>query len=233
MNRLRSKLSWWRRRLFGSYRITDPRSLAESAPYTFFLPSENEVLALRRGDLAKLIFQSVPASTDYAAERMWVVITLADGDHLIGQLDNAPIDMPQLRPGSEIRFRRGDVIDLRWGADRPVRPPSAPARRHYEERCLVDSCVLRDGLAVHYLYREAGLPHDEGESPDSGWRIRGDFRAEADDAAIDARRTEWTTIGHVLNADDSWVSLVDAPVGSAYVRNWQSNRFEPESAAAD
>ncbi|PVX30136.1 immunity protein Imm33 domain-containing protein [Sphingomonas pokkalii] len=233
MNTLRSKLSWWQRRLFGSYRITDPRPIAEAAPYTFFLPNENEVLALMPGDLVKLIFQSVPASAEFAAERMWVKITHVDGEKLTGRLDNAPLDMPQLRPGSVIRCRRGDVIDLRWGNAHVVRPPSAPVRRLYDDRCLVDSCVLRDGLAVHYLYREAGLPNEQGEPADSGWRIRGDFRGVADENAIDARATEWTSIGSVLNADDSWIDLVDAPIGSAYVRNWRNNRFEPESAAAD
>lgn len=232
MSTIRDMLYRWRRRLFGSYAIVDPRPMAEATPYTFFLPSENEVLALRAGDLAKLIFQSTPPSRDYAAERMWVEITRTEGEKLWGRLDNVPLDMPQLRPGREIAFRRGDVIDLRWGENRPVRPPSAPARRHYEARCLVDSCVLEQGAAVHYLYRELPLPPGVGDEPDSGWRIRGDYRG-LEDEAIGARAIECVSLGRVLNIDDSWAHLIDAPTGSAYVRNWENDTFEPESAAAD
>lgn len=232
MSTIRDMLHRWRRSLFGSYMIVDPRPIAEGAPYTFFLPSENEVLALRAGDLVKLVFQSVPPSREYAAERMWVAITSVEGDRLRGKLDNQPLDMPQLRPGREIVFRRGDVIDLRWGADHAIRPPSAPERRHYDDRCLVDSCVLQDRMAVHYLYRETPLPPAAGDPPDSGWRIRGDYRG-LEDGVIGARAIECVALGSVLNVDDSWLHLIDAPVGSAYVRNWESDRFEPESAAAD
>lgn len=232
MTTIRDMLSRWRRRLFGSYTIVDPRPLAEGAPYTFFLPSENEILALRPGDLAKLVFQSVPASRAYAAERMWVAITRVEGERLWGRLDNQPFDMPQLRPGREIAFRRGDVIDLRWGENHPVRPPSGPARRHFDEHCLVDSCVIENLAAVHYLYRETPLPPIAGDQPDSGWRIRGDYRGQKEDA-VGARSIECVPIGKVLNIDDSWLHLIDAPIGSAFVRNWESDRFEPESASAD
>lgn len=232
MTSLRALLSRWHRRWFGRHRITDPRPLAEAAPYTFFLPSENEALALRPGDLVKLIFESVPPSPDYAAERMWVMVTRAEGDRLWGRLDNEPLDMPQLRAGREIAFRRGDVIDLRWGDRRQVRPPSAPARRHFDANCLVDSCVLRQKMPVHYIYREPPQPDYAGDGTDSGWRIRGDYRGMPD-AAIGARAIECVSLGEVLNVDDSWVHLVDSAIGSAFVRNWENDRFEPESAAAN
>lgn len=232
MSTIRDMLYRWRRRLFGSYTIANPRPIAEDEPYTFFLPSENEVLALRPGDLVKLIFQSTPPSPEYAAERMWVRVVRVEGDRLWGALDNEPIDMPQLRAGREVAFRRGDVIDLRWGENHPVRPPSAPARRHYEARCLVDSCVLADRAAVHYLYRELPLPPVVGDEPDSGWRIRGDYRG-MEDEVIGARAVECVSLGVVLNIDDSWVHLIDMPTGSAFVRNWDTDTFEPESAAAD
>lgn len=156
MSTIRDMLYRWRRRLFGSTMIADPRPLAEAAPYTFFLPSENEVLALRPGDLVKLIFQSDPPSREYAAERMWVRVTRIEGEQLWGRLDNAPLDMPQLRPGREIRFRRGDVIDLRWGRTircaRPRRPPggtmrravsSTPACSRNARRCIISIANCR------------------------------------------------------------------------------------------
>jgi hypothetical protein len=227
----RTLLSRWWRRWTGRYAIDDPRPIADAAPYTFFLPSENELLALGPGDLAKLIVRSVPASPDYAAERMWVSIVRAQGDRLWGRLDNTPFDMPQLRPGAMIAFYRGDVIDLRWGVSRSIRPPSAPRRREFWSRCLVDTCVLEDQVPVHYVYREPPTLGDEAGEVDSGWRIRGDYRG-IDDEAVDAREIDYVAVGKVLNVDDSWLHLIDAPVGSAFIRNWENGRFEPESAAA-
>ncbi|MHA6719420.1 immunity protein Imm33 domain-containing protein [Sphingomonas sp. RS6] len=231
MSRLGAILSRWRRRWLGRYAIEDPRPIADSAPYTFFLPSENEVLALAPGDLAKLIVRSVPPSSEYAAERMWVTIERAQGDRLWGLLDSTPYDIPQLRRGARIAFRRDDVIDLRWGEDRGVRPPSSPRRREFWSRCLVDACVLEDRVPVHYVYREPPTLSEEGGESDSGWRIRGDYRG-VDDQAVDAREIDYVALGKVLNVDDSWIHLIDEPVGSAFVRNWESGRFEPESAAA-
>lgn len=226
-----ARISYWRRRLFGRHGIADPRPITEAAPYTFFLPSENEVLALAPGDRAKLIFHSIPPSPHHAAERMWVRITRAKGERLWGRLESQPQAMPQLRPGVRIGFRRGDVIDLCWAEPRAVRPPSAPHRRAYWSRCLVDACVL-EGTPVHYLYRESPDFALADEYLDSGWRIRGDYRG-IDTAEIDARAICRVALGAVLNVDDGWLHLIDAPIGAAFVRNWQSGRFEPEAAAAD
>ena len=73
-----------RRRRFSRYEIDDPRPIAAGAPYTYYLPSENELLALMPGDLVKLLFRSIPRGPKFAVERMWVIITAADGDVLQG-----------------------------------------------------------------------------------------------------------------------------------------------------
>jgi hypothetical protein len=36
------------------YVLFDPRPIAAEAPYTFFLPSETEIVAIARGDMVKL-----------------------------------------------------------------------------------------------------------------------------------------------------------------------------------
>jgi hypothetical protein len=78
----------WRRRLFGRYSIDDPRPIAEGAPYTFFLPSENELLALSPGDHVKLLFRGNPGGKSFDVERMWVSLTDVNGNSLTGRLDN-------------------------------------------------------------------------------------------------------------------------------------------------
>lgn len=88
-------LTLWRR-MFGRYTIDDSRPIAQEAHYSFFLPTENQLLALQPRDLAKLIFRSHPAGWEWGVERMWVTITATDGDTMTGTLENIPADVPQL-----------------------------------------------------------------------------------------------------------------------------------------
>jgi hypothetical protein len=93
---------------------------------------------------------------------------------------------------------------------------------------MVDSCVLDEGLGVHFLYREEPDFGEEGDKyPDSGWRIRGDYRGVSD-ADIEARGGAYAALAAVLNVDDSWLHLIDAPIGSAFIRDWDSGEFVPE-----
>jgi hypothetical protein len=211
--------------MFGRYEVLDPRPVAETAPYTYFLPSENELLALEPGDQVKIIIRSIPRSLDWDAERMWLTIIKAHGEELIGELDNIPSDIPQLRQGVFIPFKRSDVIDLIWNTERLTSPPSSPERREYWDRCLVDSCLVEENLPVHFLYREEPESAQTDDLyPDSGWRIRADYR-ELTDEEIDAREIQYVALGVPLNRDDSWLHLIDEPVGAAYIRDWNTGEF--------
>lgn len=222
--------SWLRgrlRRWLGSYRVEDPRPIAAGAPYTFFLPSENELLAIEPGDLVKLTIQSIPAGDEWDAERMWVEVLRINGDVLIGKLANDPVDMPQLRPGSPIKFHRSYVIDIDWSAERSCAPPPAPPHRGYWERCLVDACILRGECSVDYIYREEpDMTHEGDRFPDSGWRVRASEEATLADQERD-NAVQYVAVGAALNRDDSWLSWVDAPIGSAFIRNLETGDFEP------
>ncbi|WP_423603110.1 immunity protein Imm33 domain-containing protein [Sphingomonas sp. MS122] len=62
--------------------------------------------------------------------------------------------------------------------------------------------------------------------PDSGWRIRGDYR-NISDTEVDEREAAYVALGAVLNRDDSWIRLIDEPVGARFIRNWETDAFEP------
>ncbi|WP_315763553.1 immunity protein Imm33 domain-containing protein [Sphingomonas sp. Y38-1Y] len=195
------------------YTLADPRPIAESAPYTYFLPNDAQIAAVGVGDHVKLVFDYDGPVEDFDAERMWVTVSAVTGSTLTGTLANHPGEPnAPVKYGDVVTFDRALLIDIDW-AD-PERAPSRTPRRGYWDRCLVDHCVLT-GEPVDYLYREEPDMTQEGDRyPDSGWRIR------ASAAAIEANENgpEYIALGKVLNQDDSWLPLIDAPVGSAFRR---------------
>ncbi len=158
---------------------------------------------------------------------MWVLVQLMEEDHLVGVLDNEPFDMQGLARGARVRFERFHIISVEFGSEEKENQILSPSRRGYWERCLVDRCVLDDGVKVGFLYREEPEPMDAKDKyPDSGWRIRGDGRGWSDDE-LDTREVVFVALGAVLNRDDSWLSLIDEPVGSVFVRDFETDDFHP------
>ena len=206
------------------YRLVDPRPIAAEAPYTFFLPTQAELDALAEGDLVKLIFEPLSPGPKWSAERMWVIVTGTGGASLTGKLDNQPHEV-DVELGDIVRFERHHAIAVDFGereVDLPVR-----RRRGYWSRCFVDGCVLDGSEPVECLYRIEPEARQKGdEYPDSGWRIRGRQGAASDDEMAE-RDAAYVALGAVLNRDDSWLELIDAPVGSAYMRDFDAGRYDP------
>jgi hypothetical protein len=223
-------MGFWKRlldlhsRWFGSWSLDDPRPIAASAPYTFYLPSQRLLDAVRPGDLVQAIFRPAPQNRDYGAERMWVTVVERKGGVVVGYLENQPFDMPQIAPGTSVTMPLAFAIDVQWadGHNGPVEPP-AP---EYWERCMVDDCVAEGRSYVDYLYREEpDLTHDGDEFPDSGWRLRGTSAAIAADEK-NALNPKYIAIGAVLNQDDRWIHLINEPAGTAFQWNDALGEFE-------
>jgi hypothetical protein len=206
-----------------SWRIVSGEERRAEAPYTFFLPRPEQLASLRVGDMVKLLFEYDGEVEQYGGERMWVGIDRIDDRGFEGRLLSDPCET-HLSKGEPIPFRREDILDYRYGDERPE--PAVPPRREYWERCLVDNCVIYDDVPVEYIYRERPETGDPNkEYPDSGWRIRGRQGGASDDD-MDDRKASSVAVGAVLNRDDSWLSLIDEPVGSAFLRNFDTNRYE-------
>lgn len=210
-----------------SFTVVDPRPIASDARYTFFLPSEIEIAAIVVGDLVKLMFEYPHQTETWAAERMWVEVKSIDNGALIGSLENVP-DEPTspLQKGDLVSFKSSDILAISWA--NPASAPQPPEYREYWDRCLVDECVLEGEEPVEFIYREEPDMAQEGDKyPDSGWRVRGRM-GNATDEEADARKLQYVAIGVVLNRDDSWLHLVDSPIGSAFMRNFETGIYEVE-----
>ncbi|CAN5176588.1 hypothetical protein BH09PSE3_BH09PSE3_22350 [soil metagenome] len=210
-----------------TYTLLDPRPVAANASYTFFLPSSAEIGAVSEGDLVKLTFEYTHKVEEWPVERMWVTVKESCDETLLGVLENQPFEPAStLAAGSTIQFQRHHIISIQW-----AQPETAPQPNEYREfwdRCLVDECVVEGLAPVEYIYREVPDPQEDGDKyPDSGWRIRGRM-GDASDEEIEARKVQYVAVGAVLNQDDSWLSLIDAPAGSRFMRDFGTNTYNAE-----
>ena len=218
------------RKNFGSFELEDPRELASASPYTYYLPPPDHKNTVRAGDLVKVIIRSKPDSREYDAERMWVKVVSRDDAQIVSVLDNDPFDIPQLNAGDNIILTDNYIVDIIYD-DKESRPEldtlSKPTQKQYWDRCLVDDCVLDGSVRIGYLYREKpDMTKDGDQYIDSGWRIRGDVSQMSAEQYEDTKFS-YIALGKVLNVDDSWLMLIDSPIGTAFSVNESSGKLEP------
>jgi len=202
--------------------LEDARELAETAPYTFYVPSPEVIAMLQPGDEVKLIFrydEEYPEDEeeDVAVEQMWVRITEIDGDDFRGELNNDPIVIPDLQAGDEIEFASYHIIDTQL--DDPV----LNIVQQYAALCFVTGRVLYDEQPVGVLYRENPEEADEEMPEFSGWNIMaGD---EDDDYLEDPDNWHYVALGSVLNIDDRFIDVLDAPFDSEFEYDPEQGTF--------
>lgn len=211
--------------------LIDPRPIQRENPYTFFVPGNEELAEVAPGLLVKLIFTAVPASQKHGAERMWVLVKTRNGDHLTGTLDNEPDDIPGLKDGDPVAFQLHHIIAVQW------EDPAQDARfasefNNWFARCFVDDAVLEQRARVGFIYREPPEHDEKDEYPDTGWRIRADVY-QLSDEEYENSPFSYVAIGAVLNRDDSFVDLLGCPVGSAFLRDPDSDTYQPTEPGGD
>ena len=224
--RLLERVRFLFRRRSSNFTLDDPRPVAQLAPYTYFLPTPEETAALQPGDLVKLIFRGATTGSKWDAERMWVSVTEVGQEWSLGILENEPDDLPQVKFGDRVRFKKFHIVGII--PSQPQNFEVMPRRREFWERCMVEDCVLDGTKKVGYICRVQPAPLEgEERHKDSGWRIQGD-RRNATHQELQSRKQVRVALGSGLNQDDSWLYLIDKPVGSAFVRDFDTESYFEE-----
>lgn len=204
-----------------SYFIDDPRPIREANPYTFFLPDEDMIGSVKPDMHVQLMFQPSSPDQSHGGERMWVKVTERSGDQIKGLLDNDPAYFQDLKWGDEITFEAHHIISV-LSPQAEQSKGQGSEQKEYWDRCFVDTAILERRARVGFIYREKPLESDGERFPDSGWRIRADSnQITPEEFASD--NYQYVALAAVLNRDDSFLDLLDAPEGASYQRGEGDN----------
>ena len=201
-----------------TWKLTDAEAIASANKYTFFKPSAQTIAALQQGEFVQLIFEIVdPPDEGPGAERMWVEIVEVDAaGGYRGLLRNDPSAIEDLKFGDQVAFEPCHII-------KTERDEDGGLVEKYSSRCFVSNKILNEGAKVGRLWRE-----DPHTSDDSGWRfLAGDERGGY---LIDPGNCQCVSIGAVLRSDDSFIELLEHPVGARFKRRAETNTFEPDDS---
>ena len=196
-----------------SWHLTDAAELAARHPYTFYKSPPEAIAQVRPGEVVKLIFafrSDDPQAP--GAERMWVLVeTIEPLGHFTGKLDNMPGYIQDLKAKDPVAFEARHIINTQHDDDDNL-------VNRYAGLCFVTKRILEDGAPVGYLYRE-----EPDNADDSGWRFTAND--ESDDYINDSANVALVSLGAVLSVDDRFIALLDAPAGSAYAFDHNTQQF--------
>lgn len=198
-----------------SWTLDDADIIAKEAKYTFYKPSQSLINRLQVGNLVKLIFRfETDTPNQPGAERMWVEITAIQNGKYSGTLANDPYYIKDLKHKDVLAFEARHIIQV---YDLDETEPHFTEK--YLHRCIATQKVLYENTKIKYFYRQESLGELQNGIYDTGWVfMAGD---ETDEYLENVENLHMVSLGAVLNKDDSFVHLLDEPVGSAF--GWDEN----------
>ena len=203
-------------------KIEDPRPMAEKFRYHCALPSEECLNAIRQGDSVTVKI-SLPNTVQLATssnKNVSFEVLSVTSDSFKG-LMRIPPDWPASDSDILIELPKWAVKVVEF-ADPAYKHLAELPRDKYPDWCLIHTWGDRlEELRLtdaEFLYREKPKTSPENETrPDSGWRVSRYSRPMADeDVYLD--RVRYVPICVALDVDDSWLYLIDKPIGSAFKR---------------
>jgi hypothetical protein len=208
-------------------KIYDPRPTSAVSPYYYPLPSAECLAAIGNGDVIEVM------APDCEDERARIRVESADADYIHGTLLHTDAMDGFADPGI-IKVPKTHIVEVDFATPNKHARNARIRPRRYLELCVVDESLCgsrNENDKVLYVYRDRPFQvHKGSEYPDSGWRIlRMDENVDITVASIKdilAKHVlRYTRLGDALLWDDSWVHLIDKPIGSAFLRNPATGLF--------
>ena len=197
-----------------SWHLENAFEIQKESPYTFYLPPQTSIDKLEKGDLVKLIFKfysDAPKAPN--AERMWVIIKEKNKGKFIGELNNQPFFINDIKVGDIIEFENKHIIQIYDNIDHDN------IVEKFRPRCIVSNEVFHEKKKIGHIYREEGSKKMDDDNIDSGWVI---LSGEENQEYMDnPDNFHFVSLGAVLNIDDTIVNLLDEPAGSEF--EWNDN----------
>lgn len=192
------------------------------SPYTDYRPSHACLCAIRPGDLVQLGFETSFGEADAsegAMERLWVEVSGASASGCRGVLRNTPQRIHALAAGDAIAFAFENVL-------KSIRPdPEGDQSERYMATCLATASVAEGRASPVLLHRLTPIDDPDPRRRDSGWRMRAAGEPNPDIA--DGSGVRRVSLGHVLDLDDRFVSLLDALPGSSFAWDVDTQSYRP------
>jgi hypothetical protein len=204
-----------------SWTLENVKEIQDSAPYTFYRPSEAIIDCLKPHEATvKLMFSFESDETDVpAAERMWVILDeIAEDGSFKGTLDNDPYYIKDLKAGDEVRFKREHIMQYHTLEELDIDDENAGKLEPYLKRCIVSNEIMKNKKRIGYIYRK-----EPTEDKDSGWYI---MTGEENETYLEnTDNFQYIALGVVLNNDDSFIHLLNEPAGSEFERDIVTGTF--------
>ena len=95
-----------------SWDLGDAQKLVNEVPHKFSKPSIEVIEPLKKGHKVKLIFNIKGDNPEIpSTEQLWVEILLVQDNKFLGQLEDNPIHIQDLKCGEIIEFEERHIID--------------------------------------------------------------------------------------------------------------------------
>ena len=206
------------------FKIVDPRPLAKQCPYLAGLPNEECLNIISKSDTVKVRFRWLERprgrGEHYLGEDVSIDVLSVTPNYFEGRM-TVPSDWPQPSSDVVIRFGKWAVTGVSF-ADPKYQPLAELPQEKYATRCLMDNSLV-GGRKVQHIFRdEPKIWRNDKISADSGWRV------STGSTFLDTGDVDYRPLYNVLYLDNSWLHLIDQPVGSAFKRDEKTGLFIPD-----
>jgi hypothetical protein len=216
-------------------KILDPRPLAAVMPYHFPLPSGECLAAIGNGDVVEVMAPDLKeAAPDLNEARARIHVESADAESIRGTViwNSVIAAMDGFPDPGIIQVPKTHITEVDFATPNKHARSARVRPRRYLEFCVIDDDLMcRKDQKTLYLYRDRPFKaHKKSDYPDSGWRILSvnenvDITSASIKEILAKHNIRYTQLRDALLWGDSWIHLIDQPIGSAFLRTTATGLF--------